>query len=171
MDDELLELQRQFEFAQQVKSSVRLSDRNVVELVMKLQELCVIDFDLLHTVTGKEFITQGEIISQNYWDSIAEEINERLQECSQIAVAELAGQLQVGYDLVQSVLEPRLRTLVKARLEGGLQAVIGRSGEAKQTCRSRSCIEKADVLGYQTKRVHFWHGHWVFYIFERCQIG
>lgn len=58
MDDELLELQRQFEFAQQVKSSVRLSDRNVVELVQKLQELGVIDFDLLHTVTGKEYITQ-----------------------------------------------------------------------------------------------------------------
>ncbi|KAL0847254.1 hypothetical protein Bca101_020500 [Brassica carinata] len=170
MDEELLELQRQFEFAQQVKSSVRLSDRNVVELIQKLQELRVIDFDLLHTVTGKEYITQeqlkneiateisklgrvsvidladtigvdlyhvekqaqdvvssdpglmlvqGEIISQSYWDSIAEEINERLQECSQISVAELAGQLQVGSELVQSVLEPRLGTLVKARLEGG----------------------------------------------------
>ncbi|CAH2065237.1 unnamed protein product [Thlaspi arvense] len=170
MDEELLELQRQFEFAQQVKSSVRLSDRNVVELVQKLQELGVIDFDLLHTVTGKEYITQeqlrneigseisklgrvsvidladtigvdlyhvekqaqdvvssdtglmlvqGEIISQTYWDSIAEEINERLQECSQISVAEIAGQLQVGSELVQSVLEPRLGTLVKARLEGG----------------------------------------------------
>jgi hypothetical protein len=62
MDDELLELQRQFEFAQQVKSSVRLSDRNVVELVQKLQELGVIDFDLLHTVTGKEYITQVLIL-------------------------------------------------------------------------------------------------------------
>lgn len=200
MDEELLELQRQFEFAQQVKSSVRLSDRNVVELVQKLQELRVIDFDLLHTVTGKEYITQvhfyeirllhdevnreknevrlfdrarsidssqeqlkneiateicklgrvsvidladtigvdlyhvekqaqdvvlndpglmlvqGEIISQSYWDSIAEEINERLQECSQISVAELAGQLQVGSELVQSVLEPRLGTLVMPNL-------------------------------------------------------
>lgn len=57
-------------------------------------------------------LVQGEIISQNYWDSIAEEINERLQECSQIAVAELAAQLQVGSELVQSVLEPRLGTLV-----------------------------------------------------------
>lgn len=57
-------------------------------------------------------LVQGEIISQSYWDSIAEEINERLQECSQISVAELAGQLQVGSELVQSVLEPRLGTLV-----------------------------------------------------------
>ncbi|KAF5751498.1 E3 UFM1-protein ligase 1 [Tripterygium wilfordii] len=170
MDDELLELQKQFEFAQQAKSSIRLSERNVVELVQKLQELHIIDFDLLHTVSGKEFITpeqlrndilaevrklgratlidladatavdlyhvekqaqlivaddaglmliQGEIISQSYWDNVAEEINERLQESSQIALAEIAAQLQVGSELVASMLEPRLGTLVKGRLEGG----------------------------------------------------
>ncbi|KAM1148907.1 hypothetical protein ACFX2B_029264 [Malus domestica] len=170
MDDELLELQRQFEFAQQAKSSIRLSDRNVVELVQKLQELHIIDFELLHTVTGKEYITpdqlrseisaevgklgrvslidladttgvdlyhvekqaqhvvlddpglmliQGEIISQSYWDSVAEEVNDRLQECSQIALAELAAQLHVSSEMVASVLEPRLGTLVKGRLEGG----------------------------------------------------
>ncbi|KAE8700850.1 E3 UFM1-protein ligase 1-like protein [Hibiscus syriacus] len=170
MDDELLELLRQFEFAQQAKSSIRLSERNVVELVQKLHELRIIDFELLHTVSGKEYITpeqlrheisgevkklgrlslidladitgvdlyhiekqaqhvvsedrelmliQGEIISQSYWDTVAEEINERLQECSQIALAELAAQLHVGSELVGSVLEPRLGTLVKGRLEGG----------------------------------------------------
>ncbi|XP_019454021.1 PREDICTED: E3 UFM1-protein ligase 1 homolog [Lupinus angustifolius] len=170
MDDELLELQRQFEFAQQAKSSIRLSERNVVELIQKLQQLQFIDFELLHTVSGKEYITldqlrndmvaevnklgrislidladatgvdlyyveklsqnivsdhrefmlnQGEIISESYWDSIAEEINERLQECSQIALTELAAQLNVGLDLVSSVLEPRLGTMVKGRLEGG----------------------------------------------------
>lgn len=57
MDAELLELQRQFETAQNVKSSIRLSERNVVELVQKLQELKFIEFDLLHTVSGKEYIT------------------------------------------------------------------------------------------------------------------
>ncbi|CAM8964329.1 unnamed protein product [Rhodiola kirilowii] len=170
MDEELVELQRQFEFAQQAKSSIRLSDRNVVELVQKLQELKIIDFELLHTVSGKEYITpeklrsemvdeikrlgrvsvidiadtvgvdlyhvekqaqiivaedsglmmvQGEIISQSYWDTVAEEINDRLQECSQIALAELAAQLQVGSELMASVLEPRLGTTVKGRLEGG----------------------------------------------------
>ncbi|KAK1256899.1 hypothetical protein QJS04_geneDACA014646 [Acorus gramineus] len=191
MDEELLELQRQFESAQQAKSSVRLSERNVVELVQKLQELKIIDFDLLHTVSGKEYITpvspsidlsriflfcfsaspirdqlklememeirktgrvslidlsdivgvdlyhierqaqqivahdlgltliQGEIISQSYWDTVAEEINERLQECSHIALAELAAQLNVGSELVASVLEPRLKTIIKGRLEGG----------------------------------------------------
>uniref|UniRef100_A0A803LCQ9 E3 UFM1-protein ligase 1 homolog n=1 Tax=Chenopodium quinoa TaxID=63459 RepID=A0A803LCQ9_CHEQI len=170
MDEELLELQKQFEFAQQAKSSIRLSDRNVVELVQKLHDLQIIDFDLLHTVSGKEYITpeqlrleicsevkrlgrvslidltdsigvdlyhverqaqvvvsddpelmliQGEIISKSYWDTMAEEINERLQECSQIAVAELAAQLQVGSELISSMLESRLGTLIKGRLEGG----------------------------------------------------
>ncbi|KAI3913799.1 hypothetical protein MKW92_024195 [Papaver armeniacum] len=170
MDAELLELQRQFEFAQQAKSSIRLSDRNVVELVQKLQELRIIDFDLLHTVSGKEYITpdqlkyemiteikksgrvslidlsdiigvdlyhiekqaqvvvnedkelmliQGELISQSYWDNVAEEINERLQECSQISLAELAAQLHVGSELLASVLEPRLGSIVKGRFEGG----------------------------------------------------
>ncbi|GER44851.1 E3 UFM1-protein ligase 1 homolog [Striga asiatica] len=170
MDEELLELQRQFESAQQAKSSIRLSERNVVELVQKLQQLQIIDFDLLHTTSGKEYITpeqlrseivseinrrgrvslidladatgvdlyhvekqslhvvssdsslmliNGEIISNSYWDTVSEEINERLQECSQISLAEIAAQLQVGSELVISFLEPRLGTLVKGRLEGG----------------------------------------------------
>ncbi|RWW39290.1 hypothetical protein BHE74_00055391 [Ensete ventricosum] len=165
MDAELLELQRQFESAQKAKPSVRLSERNVVELVQKLHELRIIDFDLLHTVSGKEYITpdqlrlemeteikklgrvslidlsdvigvdlyhierqaekivaddtrlmlvNGEIISQSYWDTVAEEINEKLQECSQMSLAEIAAQLQIGSELVVSVLEPRLGTLVSS---------------------------------------------------------
>ncbi|KAI8571645.1 hypothetical protein RHMOL_Rhmol01G0135800 [Rhododendron molle] len=50
---------------------------------------------------------------------LAEEINDWLQECSQIPLAEIAVQLQVGSELIATVLEPRLRTLVKGRLEGG----------------------------------------------------
>ncbi|CAA6654863.1 unnamed protein product [Spirodela intermedia] len=150
MDDELLELQRQFEFAQQVKSSIRLSERNVVELVAKLQELGFIKFDLLHTVSGKEYITpdqlrfemaaeieksgrvslidlsdiigvdlyhierqaqkivsddsglmliQGEVISQSYWNTIA--------------LAEIAAQYHVSSELVLSVLEPRLGSIIR----------------------------------------------------------
>ncbi|KAL1558629.1 E3 UFM1-protein ligase 1 [Salvia divinorum] len=170
MDEELLELQRQFEFAQQAKSSIRLSERNVVELVQKLQQLEIIDFELLHTSSGKEYISQGqlrseivseinnrgrvslidladtigvdlyhvekqsqyvvsndsslmlingEIVSSSYWDTVSEEINERLQECSQISLAEIAAQLQVGSELIVSVLETRIGTLIKGRLEGG----------------------------------------------------
>lgn len=170
MDAELLELQRQFESAQQSKPSVRLSERNVVELVRKLQELRLIDFDLLHTVSGKEYITtdqlqfemlaeikrsgrvslvdlsdvlgvdlyhierqgqqiassnpelimiNGEIISESYWDGVAEEINEKLQESSQIFLSEIASQLNVGSEFVMSVLEPRLGTIIKGRMESG----------------------------------------------------
>ncbi|GJN31364.1 hypothetical protein PR202_gb19753 [Eleusine coracana subsp. coracana] len=170
MDAELLELQRQLEAAQSARSSVRLSERNVVELVQKLQERGIIDFELLHTVSGKEYITSdhlkheikmeinkrgrvslvdlsdtlgvdlyhverqsqkivsddptlmlinGEIMSQSYWDSVTEEINEKLQERSQIALAEIAAQLHIGSELVINILEPRLGTIVKGRLEGG----------------------------------------------------
>uniref|UniRef100_A0A2N9HW54 pyruvate kinase n=1 Tax=Fagus sylvatica TaxID=28930 RepID=A0A2N9HW54_FAGSY len=42
MDDKLLELQKQFEFAQQAKSSIQLSERNVVELGQNLRSVDVI---------------------------------------------------------------------------------------------------------------------------------
>lgn len=57
-------------------------------------------------------LINGDIISNSYWDTVSEEINERLQECSQISLAEIAAQLQVGSELIVSVLEPRLGTLV-----------------------------------------------------------
>lgn len=58
MDDELRLLQEQFFAAQQRKSSVSLSERNVVELVLKLQQLGLLKEELLHTLNGKEYITQ-----------------------------------------------------------------------------------------------------------------
>lgn len=70
MDDELLELQRQLEAAQSARSSVRLSERNVVQLVQKLQERGIIDFELLHTASGKEYITSVRPLSlplSMYW--------------------------------------------------------------------------------------------------------
>lgn len=68
-----------------------------------------------HQIVSDEpglMLIQGEVISQSYWDYVAEEVNDRLQECSQIALAELAAQLQVGSELIASMLEPRLGTLV-----------------------------------------------------------
>lgn len=58
MDAELRELQALFAQAQEAKAEVRLSERNVVELVLKLQELQLLESDLLHTVSGKDYITQ-----------------------------------------------------------------------------------------------------------------
>lgn len=57
-------------------------------------------------------LINGEIISDWYWNNVCEEINDRLQECSQIALAEIAAQLQVGSELLVTVLEPRLGSLV-----------------------------------------------------------
>lgn len=180
MDPELLQLQKLFEQAQEAKASVRLSERNVVELVTKLQELGLLDSDLLHTVSGREYLTQdhlkaemeteikrlgrislidlastigvdlyycerqaqsivatctelmlvqGEILSTSYWDSVAEEINENLQEAGQISLAELAARLNVGAELLTGALEPRLGRLIHGKLEGGqlyTQAYVAR---------------------------------------------
>lgn len=43
------------------KSSVRLSERNVVELVLKLKQLGLFGDDLLHTINGKEYITTDRL--------------------------------------------------------------------------------------------------------------
>jgi hypothetical protein len=61
MDADLLALQKLFEQTQESKAKVRLSERNVVELVCKLQEINLLDADLLHTVSGKEYITQVSV--------------------------------------------------------------------------------------------------------------
>nr|GEU67076.1 E3 UFM1-protein ligase 1 homolog [Tanacetum cinerariifolium] len=62
--------------------------------------------------------TKSEVISDRYWNNVCEEINDRLQECSQIALAEIAAQLQVGSELLVNVLEPLIGSLLKGRLEG-----------------------------------------------------
>ncbi|KAL5077242.1 hypothetical protein RYX36_016226, partial [Vicia faba] len=87
-------------------SVIDLADVTGVDLyyVEKLAQSIITDH-------GELMLTQGEIVTESYWDSIAEEINERLQECSQTALTELAAQLNVGLDLIASVLEPRLGTI------------------------------------------------------------
>jgi len=52
-------------------------------------------------------LINGEIMSQSYWDTVTEEINEKLQERSQIVA-----QLHIGSELAISILEPRLETIV-----------------------------------------------------------
>lgn len=57
MNAELLELQWQFKFAQQANSCDHPLERNVVELVHRLMEICFIYFNLFYTNSGKEYIT------------------------------------------------------------------------------------------------------------------
>lgn len=72
------------------QSSVRLSERNVVELVLKLKQLGLFGDELLHTINGKEYIT-----------------TERLKADIQTALRQAGGRLEltelpalVGVDLV-----------------------------------------------------------------------
>ena len=88
-------------------SLIDLADFTGVDLYhVENQAQCIVSDD-----PGLTLI-QGEIISDSYWDNVAEEINERLQECSQIALAELAAQLHVGSELLTSMLELRMGTMV-----------------------------------------------------------
>ena len=57
----LEELQAELERAQRQRSATRLAERNVVELVLKIQELGLLPEPLLHTVTGREFLTRARL--------------------------------------------------------------------------------------------------------------
>ncbi len=46
---------------QKAKTTVRLSERNVIELVTKLKQLGILGDDLLHTINGKEFLTTAKL--------------------------------------------------------------------------------------------------------------
>lgn len=87
---------------------IDLADTTVVDLYH-------VEKQAQHVVSNDSslMLINGEIFSSGYWDTVSEEINERLQECSQISIAEIAAQLQVGSELTVSVLEPRLGTLVR----------------------------------------------------------
>lgn len=62
MDDLSLEdLQAALQTVQNEKSAIKLSDRNVVELVNKLQECGLLGGDLLHTVNGREYVTADHL--------------------------------------------------------------------------------------------------------------
>eukprot|EP00177_Eucheuma_denticulatum_P006333 GFKZ01011545.1.p1 GENE.GFKZ01011545.1~~GFKZ01011545.1.p1 ORF type:complete len:804 (+),score=141.73 GFKZ01011545.1:221-2632(+) len=57
--DEILELQQQLAAIQQSSTAQRLSERNCIELVMKLQSLQLVD--LIFTRSGKEYLTPAQL--------------------------------------------------------------------------------------------------------------
>ena len=59
--DEILALQAALATAQDTKSSIRLSERNIVELVNKLKSLDLLDDTLLYTLNGKEYLTEARL--------------------------------------------------------------------------------------------------------------
>ncbi|GFR49317.1 hypothetical protein Agub_g11343, partial [Astrephomene gubernaculifera] len=167
-------LLNQLAVTQQARSSAKLSERNVVELINKLRQLGILsEGELLHTLNGKEYLTvdrlrkeiqdalrqaggrlalvelptivgvdyihcerqaaaivaessgavmevQGELITTQYFDSIAAEINDQLQEAGQLNIGELAAQYGLATEMVLSVVSSRLGSTINGRLEGGL---------------------------------------------------
>ena len=180
MDDMDLEaLMAQLGAAQEVKSSARLSERNCVDLIGKLKELGLIGGEgnaLLHTVTGREYITErklqteveetvdrlggrvsladlppildmdyihcekaahrlaaedrgegsairlidGELLTNKYFDEIAVEINENLQQKGQVTTGELAKAYDLSPQLITSTLEARVGSAIDGALQSGL---------------------------------------------------
>lgn len=57
--DEIALLQQQLAAVQQQESALKLSDHNVIDLLMKLQQLSKIQ--VVHTLTGKQFLTPTQI--------------------------------------------------------------------------------------------------------------
>eukprot|EP00208_Stichococcus_sp_RCC1054_P002944 CAMPEP_0206143160 /NCGR_PEP_ID=MMETSP1473-20131121/19532_1 /ASSEMBLY_ACC=CAM_ASM_001109 /TAXON_ID=1461547 /ORGANISM="Stichococcus sp, Strain RCC1054" /LENGTH=146 /DNA_ID=CAMNT_0053538447 /DNA_START=291 /DNA_END=727 /DNA_ORIENTATION=- len=129
--------------AQEEKPKVRLSERNVVELITKLKAAGLLGDDLLHTINGREYLTpehlktevaaavegaggripivdlpaalgvdllhcerqahaavaesggslqvvQGELIATSYFDALAGEVADSLQEAGALRVGDLA---------------------------------------------------------------------------------
>ena len=57
----LADLLSGLEAAQQKRSTVKLSDRNVIELVTKLKALGLLGEELLHTTNGREYLTRERL--------------------------------------------------------------------------------------------------------------
>jgi hypothetical protein len=54
-----------------------------------------------------------ELLTATYWDTVAEEIDEALQETGQVSVGELARQYNVGVDLLTGAITARLDMTVR----------------------------------------------------------
>ena len=59
--NEILALQAALATAQEKKSSIRLSESNVIELVNKLKSLDLLSNTLLYTLNGKEYLTEDRL--------------------------------------------------------------------------------------------------------------
>ena len=59
--DEILALQAQLEAVQATKPAFRFTERNVVDLVNKMIKLGYLEDTLMHTLDGKEYVTQDRL--------------------------------------------------------------------------------------------------------------
>ena len=69
MDDELLALQKQLQQVQAAPSTFRLSEPNIVEVMMKLSDLGLVE--VLHTSNGKEYLTPKQLRNEVSYEIFA----------------------------------------------------------------------------------------------------
>eukprot|EP00900_Chrysochromulina_parva_P023550 jgi/Chrpa1/5829/Chrysochromulina_OHIO_Genome00007088-RA len=68
---------------------------------------------------------QGEVIAEYYLDGVAEEINQTLQSEGRLMLGDLAMRYSLTTDFVTRLVEPRLGTVVDAKLSGSTLYTTG----------------------------------------------
>jgi len=167
--EEILKLQEQLRKAQETETKLRLSERNCIELVLKLIKTKQIKVNV--TLDGKEYVTpkqleyeikdeltdhsgrinilelqpllnidlsrieskisemvkrdkklrvvNGDLIAKYYFDGVAKELNETLQEYGQISLHELAKRFSLNIETLEEEIKERLGIQVEGTFEGG----------------------------------------------------
>ena len=97
---------------------------------INLTELApILNVDLPHVERAVEAVLasdaslqlfQGEIIATHYLDGVAEDINQTLQGAGRVTLAELAVQYTLPTEYVAKFIEPRIGTIIQAKLAAGV---------------------------------------------------
>ena len=69
---------------------------------------------------GAMQMAQGEIITSHYFDSIAAEIEESLQESGMLTLVDLARKFKLGSELMQQVIQSHLGKEITGHLESSI---------------------------------------------------
>eukprot|EP01028_Stygiella_incarcerata_P009133 TRINITY_DN423_c0_g1_i2.p1 TRINITY_DN423_c0_g1~~TRINITY_DN423_c0_g1_i2.p1 ORF type:complete len:856 (-),score=278.60 TRINITY_DN423_c0_g1_i2:56-2623(-) len=102
MDEEILKLQQELMAVQKTESRRALSERNVVELLIKLRELGLVRF--IHSVNGREMITPEQLIR---------EIEMVIWQKRRISVVDIPNELGVDFVHVDSSISAVLERNAK----------------------------------------------------------
>ena len=69
---------------------------------------------------GTMQIVQGEIMTKAYFDSIAAEIEESLQESGMLTLVDLARRFKLGSEMMQEVIHSHLGKEINGQFESGI---------------------------------------------------
>lgn len=75
---------------------------------------------IITEANGSVVEAQGELITTQYFDALAAEVNELLQESGVIALGDLAVQYSLNTELLISTISARVGSIIKGHLETGL---------------------------------------------------